>query len=218
MAVRSSMTDIIQAVADLIGDPGFSLVTQQQIQDKLDEGRESVRYELLMPAPMISNDIKTNPAQMVWLEYFSQHHYWEVDEIVQDAYWVQLSPVKFEPIVGRWVFAYDMDASPGVLPPKTESPGQLPPVWVTGKVYDINKAGYKCCRLMRAALARTTYNVTLDGQTLSRQQMLANIKDVEAECARNIKPRTIPLIRSDAAITPARELLKIGGQYGTSGW
>ncbi len=30
MAVRSSMTDIIQAVADLIGDPSYSLVTQQQ--------------------------------------------------------------------------------------------------------------------------------------------------------------------------------------------
>lgn len=219
MAVRAAMAALIQEVRDLIGDTTApEMLTDQQIQDKLDENRQSVRYELLLPAPMISNDVKTNPAQMVWLEYFSRNRFWEVDEIVQDAFWVQLTPITFEPLVGRWVFSYDLDASPGVLPPKTVSPGQVPPVWATGKVYDINAAGYKCCRMLIAQLARTTYNFSADGRTLNRQGIIQNLKDVMAECARQIKPRTIPLVRSDAAIQPAAELLRIGGQYGTSDW
>lgn len=218
MALRQSMLAIIEAVRDLIGDPvtGNELLSAQQIQDKLDENRQTIRYELLSPAPVISNDDKTNPAQMIWLEYFSQYRYWEPDEVVQDAYFVQLTPVEFEPLVGRWVFSYAI--TPGVLPPKSESPGQVPPVWATGKVYDLNAAGYKCCRLMLAALARTTYNFSADGRSLNRQGIIQNIKDVMAECGRNIKPRTIPLVRGDTAITPNRELLRIGGDYGTSSW
>lgn len=217
MPVRAAMSDLILAVRDLTGDVGDSpMLVDQQIQDKLDESRQTIRYELLAPAPIISNDVKTNPAQMVWLEYFSQHGHWEVDEVVQDAFWVQLTPVDFEPIVGRFVFAYAI--TPGTLPPKSESPGQVPPVWVTGKVYDINKAAYKCLGLMKALLARTTYTFTADGQTLNRMQIMQNLDSIMKECARNIKPRTIPLTRSDVEVAPGRELLRIGGMYGTSGW
>ena len=217
MAVRTAMTALIASVRDLTGDVGESpMLTDQQVQDKLDESRQTIRYELLLPAPMISNDVADNPAVMVWIEYFSQHKYWEVDEIVQDAHFVQLTPIDFEPIVGRFVMSFAL--TPGVLPPKSESPAQLPPVWCTGKVYDINKAAYKCLSLMIALLARTTYNFTADGQTISRAQIITNLQSIMKECARNIKPRTILLERSDGSPMPGRELLRIGGEYGTSGW
>ncbi len=218
MAVRPLMLPIIEMVRDLIGDPvtGSELLSAEQIQNKLDENRQEVRYELLLPAPQITNDVKVNPAQMVWIDYYSRNKPWETDEIVQDAFWTQLVPVSFEPLVGHWQFSYL--PTPGVLPPKSVSPGQVPPVWVTGKVYDINAAAYKCCRLLIAQLARTTYNFNANGQALNRQGIIQNLKEVMAECARNIRPRTIPLVRSDAAIQPAAELLRIGGQYGTSSW
>ena len=202
MSLRPTMLPLIEWIRDLIGDPvdGNELLQAEQIQQKLDLHRRDVYRVRLEEAPILSNDAAANTAQIIYLDYYApcslQGWAWEQDEIEQDGYWVQLTPVKFEPLVGHWVFSYL--PTPGVLVPKAQSPGQLPPVMVSGKVYDLNAAAYECCRLLLGKLARCTYTITMDGQTLNRYQIMQNVKDVMAECARNIKPRAIRVTRADA--------------------
>ena len=204
MPVRPAMSSIIAAVADLIGDPSNLQLTQQQLQDALDERtcRQDVRYENLTPAPWISNDVVTNSAAFIWLDYYSKFGFWETDEVVQEAHWVQLTPIFFEPIVGHWVFSASYTA--GVLPPKSLAPGQVPVLFATGKVYDIYRAAVKCCMLIKAKLANNTYNFTADGQTLNRFQIMQNYNDLIKDYSRKIKPRRIHLVRSDNN-TPDRQ-------------
>lgn len=202
MALRQTMLPLIERVREIIGDPvdGNELLQAEQIQDRLDLHRRDVYRVRLIEAPIFSNDADTNPAYTLYLDYYAPDCFsgwaWEQDEIEQDFAWVQLTPVKFEPLVGHWVFSYL--PTPGVLPDKSHKPGQIPPVHVSGKLYDLNAAAYECCRMLMGQSWKCAYNVSDNGVSLARGQMFANLKEVMAECARNIKPRSIRIARSDA--------------------
>jgi hypothetical protein len=209
MPVRSTMTAIIAATKDITGDPTNVYLTDQQVQDALDESRSDVRYELLTPAPWIVNASVQTSATILWLDYYSEFQYWETDEIWQEGHFTALTPVQSEPIVGHWVFSYNY--TPGTLPPASQAPGQYPPVFASGKVYDLNRAAYKCLRLMIAKVATNTYNFSADGQTFNRYQIVQTWQAMMKDCALSMKPIRLPARRSDSVTSSHREHVRLLG-------
>src|SRR5579884_1118025 len=138
MPVRSTMTALIARVSLMIGDPTNAQFTTQNVQDYLDLNRDDVRYESLAIAPSIVNTASTgNQASTIFADYYSSFGYWEDDVVLQGyfngAAWVVLTPVASENLVGHWAFETNVFTSGTV-------PGQLPPVFATGKVYDVYAA------------------------------------------------------------------------------
>ena len=174
MAVRTSMSSLIATTRQMIGDVTTPQDFQDQdVQDVLDAYRTEVRYELMHPMPDIQPGQNGSlVAQFVWASYQSQFQYWESDVVIQglntanNQPWVVLSPVTFEYITGKWTFAV-------TLPAIATPPAQYPPVYATGKVYDLYAAAAALLERRIALRSLTTFDVTTDGQTLKLSQILA---------------------------------------------
>lgn len=199
MAVRSSMASLITLVRTMINDPAGTTqhFADQDIQDRLDASREDVRYETLILAPSYV-DVTTNGVtvpQTIFADYYSHFQWWETDVVLQgyDAttslYWKVLTPVTADYITGHWMFESDPFNSPTV-------PGQLPPLFATGKVYDPYCAAADLLEFW-AATTLTAYDVTTDGQTLRRSQMTSMRMTAAAAYRRRAKPRHGSLRRTD---------------------
>lgn len=200
MAIRSQMLALIQQVRDLIGDPdtGASQFSAQQVQDALDESRLDIRYELLAAAPTITNDGTTGSAEYVWIDYFSIFKYWEVDSaVVQYGDFTEKTPVATEYIAGHWQFS--VNVPPGTLPANSSAPGQYPPLFVTGRAYDIYAAACKLLRMWIAALAGSTYNFSANGQSFQRFQIIQSKQFLLQEYGRMQLWRDAEMVRDDHA-------------------
>lgn len=198
MAIRPAMLPIIDKVREMIGDPASATMqfSQQQIQDALDESRFDVRYELLVAAPTVTRT--TGPtAEFVWILYLSQFQYWEADTaITQWGDFTQRTPVKVEFITGQWQFSYLIPD--GQMVPDSDFPGQYPPIFVTGRSYDIYAASVKMLQLLKAKLMLTTFNFSAQGQSFQAEGIFATVNELISEYSRHIKPRMIALERTDA--------------------
>lgn len=204
MPLRSSMAQLITRVRLLISDPnpppsGGSLQFQDQdVQDTLDESRDDLRYEPLLIAPTIVNTASTgNQPQTIFVNYYSKFQWWEQDAVVQGysggQAWVVLTPSQADYITGRWWFE---SASLEFTAPTV--PGQLPPVFATGKVYDVYAAAADLLEMWAGALA-SAYAISANGKSLHREQMgQARLKLAEVY-RRKAKPRVAKLVRSDVA-------------------
>jgi len=168
---RSSMAALITQVRLMIGDPssGTPQFTDDQIQDRFDESREDIRYEGLTIAPSIVNTASTlNQPSTIFADYYSAYQWWESDVVLQGynagAPWIVLTPVSSELNVGHWTFESNVFTSGTV-------PGQLPPVFATGKVHDPNAAAADLLEFWAATLAGD-YDISVDGQNLRRSQLM----------------------------------------------
>jgi hypothetical protein len=197
MAVRTSMAALITLVRQMIADPagGSQQFADQDVQDRLDASRDDVRYEGLAIAPSIVNTASTNnQASTIFADYYSKYQWWEADVVLQGqgstgAAWIVLSPLASDYITGHWQF----ELTPFV---NGTIPGQLPPVFATGKIYDPNAAAADLLEFWAAALAGA-YDVTVDGQTLRRSQLMA-AKLMMAKYYRHLaKPRIAKISRHD---------------------
>src|SRR5579875_1044478 len=196
MAVRTSMSQLIARVRLLINDPAGSSQTfqDQDIQDTLDNLRNDIRYESLTIAPSIVNNSYTNnQADTVFADFYSRYQWWEQDVTLQAYYngaaWVVVTPVASDYIVGHWQFETNVFTS-------GTAPGQLPPVFATGKVYDVYGAAADLCEIWGAMLVGS-YDVSVDGQNLRRSQ-LAQAKFTLANIYRSkAQPRTAKMDRGD---------------------
>ncbi len=173
MPVRSTMAQLIARVRLLISDPAGASqqFADQDIQDTLDESRDDLRYEGEVIAPSIVNNAFTNnQPQTIFADYYSKFGWWEQDVVLQAYYngaaWAVVTPLASDYIVGHWQFETNVFTS------GTSVPGQLPPVFATGKVYDPYGAAADLLELWAATLAGA-YDVTVDGQTLRRSQLMA---------------------------------------------
>lgn len=206
MAVRTTMADLIALVRKMIYDPSSqSLFADQDYQDRLDASRDDVRYEGLAIAPSIVNTPSTNnQASTIFADYYSSYQWWEADVVIQGqgstgAPWIVLTPTTSDYIVGHWTF------EPNVFTAGT-IPGQLPPLFATGKVYDPYAAAADILEFWAAMLA-SSYDVTADGQTLRRSQMMAAKLTLAAQYRRRAKPKRAKMTRSDVmAPTGARRM------------
>src|SRR5690242_171811 len=178
MAVRSTMSDLISLVRTMISDPSGASqqYNDQQVQDALDRNRDDIRYENLDIAPSIVNTASTNNiAAYIFADYFSEYGYWEADVVLQGylnaAYWKVLTPVASELLIdeAHWSFETSVFTS-------GTTPGELPPVFATGKVYDTYAASADLLEFWAASLARR-FDFTSDGQSFRVTQAHAQLLD-----------------------------------------
>lgn len=197
MAVRTTMADLISQVRSKIFDPRSAnqQFSDQDVQDRLDASRDDVRYESLTIAPsIVNNSLTGNQADTIFADFYSKYQWWEADVVLQayhnGAAWVVVTPLASDLIVGHWQFELD------VFGAGTSVPGQLPPVFATGKVYDPYAAAADLLEYWAAALSNR-FDATVDGQTLRRSQLMTNKITLAGLYRRQCKPRIAKMVRSD---------------------
>lgn len=198
MAVRTSMAAIIATTRQLIGDVALPQDFQDQdVQDVLDAYRAEVRYELLQPMPDIQPGQNGSfVAQFVWASYQSEFQYWESDVVIQglntstDQPWFVLTPVSFEFINGKWTFAV-------TLPSIATPPAQFPPVYATGKAYDIYGAAANLLDRRIALRSLTTFDFTSDGQSFRISQVLDRWERLRMRYVAQSWNNVVEIIRTD---------------------
>lgn len=188
------MLDLIARTSLLIGDTANTQFTQQQVQDYLDANRDDIRYEPLTIGPSIVNLPSTNNmASTIFADYYSKYSWWEQDVILQGYYggqaWVVLTPVVSEYLVGHWSFEANVFTAGTV-------PGQLPPVFATGKIYDIYASAADLLEFW-SAIYTASYDVTVDGQSLRRSQLMLNKLELAAKYRQRAKPKLARMSRGD---------------------
>jgi hypothetical protein len=149
MAVRATMANLITRTRLLINDTaGASQVfADNDIQDVLDESRQDLFNFALIPQ-------WTYSAPLGVFDYFAPAQWgaWEDDLVLKQYLTTVVSPSVTDNIVGHWKFAATT----------------LPPVFITGKTYDIYRSA---ADLLERWAAKSTfaYNVTVNGQNLHRE-------------------------------------------------
>lgn len=185
----------------MIADP-FSPTAQfsdQQIQDRLDANRDDIRYEPLALAPSIVNINNTAAsAETIYADYYSAYGYWESDVVLQGQGatglpWIVLTPVASELLLDQahWQFEASVFTAPSV-------PGQVPPVFATGKVYDVFAAAADLLQFWAASLAGA-YDITVNGQTLRRSQLIQAKMTLAKYYLSQARPRIAKMTRDDIA-------------------
>jgi len=200
MAVRSTMSDLITLVRRMIADPAgdSQFFTDQEVQDRLDASRDDVRYESLSIAPSIVNTASTNNLpETIYADYYSSFGWWESDVILQGQdvngnAWIVLTPLASDLIVGHWQF----ELTPFV---NGTVPGQLPPAFATGRVYDPNFAAADLLEFWATSLS-CAYDINVDGQSLKRSQMMDMKLKMADRYRRLAKPRIAKMCRRDVAV------------------
>ena len=200
-ALRDSMAPLVQWVRDLIGDqPGATQqFVNQQIQDRLDGRRMDIRYEQLQPGPtVVQNAANANKPVVIWADYYSDYKHWESDVVLQGntpgvGSWLVLNAAASDFITGRFQFS--------VNPFTTDvAPQQLPPVWATGKVYDVFGTAADLLDMWASALLTTTFNFASGGGvTFSAGQIITNLQSQAERYRRQAWIGTIEVYRSDLA-------------------
>jgi hypothetical protein len=207
------MSDLITRVRALIGDPASATATftDQQVQDWLDRTRQLVRYELLTPAPDIVPQAVGQPGEFDWATYVSRYTDWEADEVIQagtrnSQNWALVTPLTSDELTGRWTFDVTLPTI------STNIPGQLPPLFITGKIYDPYLAAAMLLEMWAAQLASTTYDFTSDGQSFRRSQIVQAKLQLAATYRRVAKPSVVQTLRSDLQASTAIEPVKLIGE------
>lgn len=193
---RSTLSDLILKVRTMISDPAGSNqhFLDDDIAEYLDEGRDDVRYEGLTIAPSIVNNANTsNTPQTVFANFYSKYKFWETDAVLQGqldgSAWKVLTPVAADYFVGLFQFEVNEFASGTV-------PGQLPPVFITGKIFDPFDAAASLLEIWGASLA-CAYDVTVDGQSLRRSQLMTAKLALAEVYRKKAKPKLSKMVRED---------------------
>lgn len=178
------MTDLINRVRVLIGDgnPTSGNPYQfgdQDIQDALDLKRVWVRNAVLRPAPSLTQSGVIN-----YTDYFADMGNWEADVVLQDAAFRILSDMSTSDyLTGQWSWTI-------------AAPGKIPPIFITGKFYDIYGSAADLLEKW-AAFSMRAYDVTMDGTTLRRSQMAQAMLAQAKQYRKQALVHTLPMTRSD---------------------
>lgn len=206
MAVRTSMADLIARVRRYIGDPnppptGATMQFQDQdIQDQLDEHRFTVRYAPLLPGPTL-----VPGALYDYLDYYASPSNWESDEVLTWVDFSVITPTSADRISGHWTL------------PQSTPAGVYPPVFITGKFYDVNAAAADLLDQWAAFLATTAYDFTSDGQTFRRSQIVAAKQQLAATYRRRAMATSSKARRHDLVGAHSVFSLGMGGPGDVSG-
>lgn len=194
MAVRSSMAALISRLRISIGDTGTPRFTDQQIQDILDLHRFPVRYAQLAPGVTINAG-----ALYTFLDYYADVGDWEDDYVLAWVNFVTITPSVSEPIAGHWQFSQ-------------ATPGYYPPVFITGKYYDLHAAAAELLEQWAIGYLTTAYDFSTDGQSFKRSQIITNLQMAADRHRALAMPTTSMTIRGDGNIsTDSGMILWSGG-------
>ena len=176
MAVRTTMAALITRTRLLINDPaGASQVFDDQtVQDVLDESRQDIFNMPLVPQWTFSG---TTPQV---LDYVTDLGGWEDGYVLKQYLTVLVTPTTLEPIAGHWGF----------------SSTTLPPVFITGKLYDVYRASADLLERL-AARWMLRYDATADGQVLHRSQAMTLIEKRIHTLRMKQRPMAVAGRRSD---------------------
>ena len=198
---RSSMDDLVARVRKYIGDPAGA--TQQfsglDIQNLCDEHRFTVRYAPLRPGPTLSQGALYN-----FLDYYADMGNWEADAQLTWVDFSVLTPATSDLINGHWTF-------------QLAAPGQYPPVYVTGKYYDLHAVAADLLEEWAASLAISAYDFTADGQSFRRSQRLANLYKAADMHRRKQLVVSTPVYRGDMSDSHPEFSLGQGGPGDVTG-
>jgi hypothetical protein len=179
MAVRGTMAALILRVRLLINDTlplgSGQVFVDQDIQDVLDAGRMDLFNEPLKPLPTFSG------STIQYLNYFSDWTDWETDYVLKQYLTITVTPSSTEPITGAFNF----------------SASTLPPVYITGKSFDIYRAAADLLQRWAAKWV-LLYSVSVDGQSLQRAQAHRALTDLAKMYRLQQRAVTVSLIRTDA--------------------
>ena len=193
MPVRSTMAALIARERLMIFDPaGASQVfADQDIQNILDESRIDCYNLPLTPQWTFSGNTP------LFLDYFapSQWGNWEDDIVLKQYLTTPVTPSATDDIVGHWTFAQTT----------------LPPVYITGKTYDIYRAAADLLQRL-ASQWMLRFNATADGQTLHREGAFANIRALIKEYRLKQRVGITTMARSDMVIPAGRGNVGLGPQ------
>lgn len=178
MAVRSSMAALIARVRVLINDTlpvnNGQIFTDQTIQDVMDESRQDYTSFVLEPRPTFSG------STIQWLDYYSELGGWEDDYVIKQYLINQVTPSLSEPISGHWQF----------------STTTLPPLYITGKLYDVYRSAADLLE-RQAAQWVLRYSMSVDGQNLQRGQVATALQTLAHTYRRKQRAMSIQLKRTD---------------------
>jgi len=200
MAVRSSMSALISKVRLMIADPlsDSPYFQDQDIQDYLDANRDDIRYEGLTIAPsIVSNSHTNNTPQTIFADYYSKYGWWSSDVVLQGTNssgnpWKVLTPVASELLLDMAHWQFELD----VYNTGTSVPGQLPPIFATGFTFDVYAASADLLEIWGASLA-CAYDITVDGQSLRRSQLMTAKLALAEKYRMKAKPKLSKIVRED---------------------
>lgn len=199
---RATMSSLISKVRQLINDPSGTgaQFDDGTVQDALDDWRQDVRYEQLTPASTLANTgTQENPgtADYNWTDYYSAFKWWEQGEVLTDGHFLTLTPASSDELQGHWTFN---------LP----APGQYPPVFIVGHVYDVYAAAADLLDMWSAMLL-SSVDVTSDGQSFHLSQLSAGKQKLACIYRRRMLPTSAKQVRRDVN-TPdtASEVVLLG--------
>ena len=113
--------------------------------------------------------------------------------------------------MGHWTFESNVFTSGTV-------PGQLPPLFATGKVYDLYASAADLLEFWAATLAGS-YDISVDGQTLHRSQLMMYKLDMAAYYRKLAKPKTMKMSRGDVmAPISSRQIRLLDAGDRAKGW
>lgn len=178
--MRSTMPTLVGRVRRLVGDPDQAARYFQDdtIQDALDEHRLDVRYfELSARVTYVTS------GPVVWLDYYDGAYggNWEDDLLLTGFNWATLTPATSDTLTGHWTFAAS----------------QTPPVWITGKSYDVYAAAAQLVD-ERAAAVMLDFDVTSDKQSVLRSQKHAMLTARARELRKRMRVSSTRAYRRDS--------------------
>ena len=166
---RSTMATLITRMRTQIGDPaGASQVfTDDELQDFLDERRFDVDEAQLVPYPTTI----VGPV-VSYFDYYSPHKgTWEENEVLKDGANAVITPATADRISGHWTFSVN----------------QVPPVFITGRIFDLYGSCYSACTAWAAKVA-LEFDCASDNQTFDRTGKREGLLALAREFARRAVP------------------------------
>lgn len=167
MSVRATMSDLIARVSLMIAEPSNTNITQQEVQDKLDECRVDIWQALLTPR------LTFGTTGMLYNDYYyipggdprgRGIGFFEANEVLINGSFATISPVTSEELTGHWTFN-----------------NQLPPVMIRGRYFDIYRAAADLLDYKIANLAATSLDFTSDGQSFHLSQQLTFLEKMRTD-------------------------------------
>lgn len=208
MPVRVTMADLISRVSMMIGDPNNTQFTQQQVQDYLDANRDDIRFEPLKIGPTIVSNASTgNQPVTIFADYWSRYSWWEQDVVISgtntstNVAWAVLNPAGSDYIVGHFQF----ELTPFV---NGTAPGQYPPIFATGKVFDQYATAADLLEFWAASLTGA-YDFSTNGQTFHRSQLLTAKLKLADQYRKRAKPRRVQMQRDDVVYQPNSRQMRL---------
>ena len=180
MAVRASMANLILRTRRTISGSttGAALFADQDVQDTLDAHCFFVDYAFPRPTPQY------NPGGvLLYNEYRVDQGDWEEDVTILDPSYVPVTPATSDYIRGRWTFSAGY-------------PGQVPPLRIRGKFYDLWAAAADLLEAWAAAVS-LQFDGNADGQFLYRSQQATMLQNRADQARAKAMPSTIQAYRGD---------------------